>query len=258
MTGEAPGLTRIRDLCIAAGLFLAPVAIYVPIDRWVAGLFYMGGGAFWLTDSWVGLAFREYLRPTFYWVLIAGVVALAIRGFLKANERWLTLRRLIYVAAVVGLGLGLVSNNILKDHFGRPRPMQTTEFGGEARYQPPVLPAKGCDSNCSFVSGDAAAGFVLIALPIAFAAGRRRRALMKAAIGFGVAVGLLRMMNGSHYFFDVVYAGLINVAIAAALYDPVVRWGREDLKGLPAAAAAGAGGIRNAAVHAWRWLRGQA
>lgn len=249
------GMARLRDFCLIAGLFLAPVGIYVPLDHWIAGLFYLGDGEFWLTESWVGTAFHGYIRPAFYWGLIALLVFLAGRSFLQRGHRWLTLRRLLYVGAVVGLGLGLVTNNILKDRFDRPRPMQTVEYGGEARYQPPVLPGKGCDDNCSFVSGDAAAGFVLIALPIAFATGRRRWQFMKATLWIGATVGLLRMLNGSHYFFDVVYAGLINVAIAATLYRSFIRWRARDLLALPARVAGGFRAAGRAVVFAWGWLR---
>lgn len=255
MKMRAAGLDRIRDICLVAGLLLAPVGIYVPLDHWTAGLFHLGGGEFWLNDSWVGTAFHGYIRPAFYWLLAAIVVALAVRSFRMPGHRWLTLRRLLYVGAVVGIGLGLVTNNILKDRFDRPRPMQTVEYGGEARYQPPVLPAKGCERNCSFVSGDAAAGFVLIALPLAFASGRRRWQMMKLTLWIGATVGLLRMMNGSHYLFDVVYAGLINVAIAAVLWRPFMRWHWAEVRALPGRVGIAGRAAGEGVAFAWRWLR---
>ena len=182
MTWSTPGLTRIRNWCLALALLLAPIGIFFPIDHRVAGLFYEGAGSFWLHDSWVGYAFHDVIRPTFYWVLIALVVLLAVRSGMKRGHRNLTVRRVIYVLAVVGIGLGLITNAILKNEFDRPRPLHTIEYGGAQKYQPPILPAQGCERNCSFVSGDASAAFALIALPIAFASGRRRRKIMKAMI----------------------------------------------------------------------------
>ncbi|WP_416898739.1 MAG: phosphatase PAP2 family protein [Minwuia sp.] len=249
------GLTRMRDICITAALALAPIAIFFPLDAWVAGLFYEGGGSFWLTESWVGDAFHDVLRPAFYWVLIALVLLLAFRSArMKAHVR-LTVRRVIYVAAVLGIGLGLVTNLILKDQFDRPRPLHTVEYGGTKAYQPPILPAKGCERNCSFVSGDAAAGFAMVALPIAFASGRRRRKLIRAALWFGVAVGSLRMLNGSHYFFDVIYAGLINVGLAAALYVPILKLDRRRLKAAGETVGNWGRSLGPALGRVWNWLR---
>lgn len=230
---HAPGLTRIRDICITLALLLAPVAIFLPLDHRVAGMFYEGDGSFWLHDSVVGYVFHDVIRPVFYWALIALVVLLAIRSGRMPGHRGLTVRRVFYVLAVVGIGLGLITNVILKNEFDRPRPLHTVEYGGDKRYQPPILPARGCERNCSFVSGDASAGFALIALPIAFASGRRRRQFIRVALWTGVVVGSFRMMNGSHYLFDVIYAGLINVGLAAALYLPILRLRARHVTNLP-------------------------
>lgn len=255
MIQSTPGLARIRLVCVSLALLLAPIAIFFPIDHRVAGLFYEGGGSFWLHDSWVGYAFHDVIRPTFYWVLIALIVLLAVRSGMKQAHRNLTVRRVVYVLAVVGIGLGLVTNLILKNEFDRPRPLHTIEYGGDKKYQPPILPAEGCERNCSFVSGDASAGFALIALPIAFASGRRRRKLMKTLIWVGIVIGSLRMMNGSHYLFDVTYAGLINVWIAAALYKPILKLRGRHIEAIPgqigALISSGSAGSR----RLWHWLR---
>jgi lipid A 4'-phosphatase len=255
MIQSTPGLARVRLICLALALLLAPIAIFFPIDHRIAGLFYEGGGSFWLHDSWVGYAFHDVIRPTFYWVLIALLVVLAVRSGMKKGHRNLTVRRVIYVLAVVGIGLGLVTNLILKNEFDRPRPLHTLEYGGAQKYQPPILPTKGCERNCSFVSGDASAAFAMIALPIAFATGRRRRKLIRFVLWAGVFVGLLRMMNGSHYLFDVTYAGLINVWIAAALYKPILKLRGRHIEAVPTGISrlisAGTAGSR----RLWHWLR---
>lgn len=217
------GLTRLRGLALAIGLLAAPFVLFLPIDPIVASLFYFGDGSFWLTDSFVGDLFHDVLRPLFYWLLVALVVVLAIREFRRRHDYGRLVRKLVYIAAVLGIGIGLVTNLLLKDQWDRPRPLDTVEFGGDERYQPPLLPTEGCIDNCSFVSGDAAAGFATVALAIAFAAGCRRRRWVAVALWFGAVVGLLRIMNGSHYFADVLYAGVVNVWLAAALYLPIMH-----------------------------------
>ncbi len=255
MKWATPGLSRLRNWCLALALLLAPIGIFLPIDHRVAGLFYEGGGSFWLHDSWVGYVFHDVIRPTFYWLLIAIIVVLAVRSGMKTGHRNLTVRRVIYVLAVVGIGLGLVTNLILKNEFDRPRPLHTVEYGGEQKYQPPILPAKGCERNCSFVSGDASAAFALIALPTAFATGRRRRKIMQAMIWVGVGIGSLRMMNGSHYLFDVTYAGLINVWIAAALYVPVLKLRGRQIEAIPEQCSSLIRSGTEGSRRLWGWLR---
>lgn len=247
-------MTRLRDICLVLALLLAPIGIFFPIDHWVAGLFYEGDGSFWLTDSWVGYVFHDILRPTFYWVLAAGLLYLLARSWGMRGHAGLTLRRLAYIVAVLGLGLGLITNTILKGQFDRPRPLHTQAYGGEQTYKPPILPTYGCERNCSFVSGDASAAFAMIALPIAFASGRRRRKLIRAALWLGVAIGLMRMMNGSHYLFDVIYAGLINVGLAAALYRPILGLRMRHIKGLPDYARAWAGSAMTGLRRLRAWL----
>lgn len=236
-------LTRYRRLCLILGFLIAPLALFTPLDRIAAGLFHLQGNEFWITDSMVGDLFHDVLRPTFYWLLIVGALGLTANGLRKRWKRRLTIRRLIYVLAVFGLGVGLVTNALLKDQWDRPRPLHTVEFGGAQQYQPALIPTHGCERNCSFVSGDASAAFAMIAIPIAFATGRRRRRWMKAALWFGVAIGLMRMFNGSHFMFDVAYAGLINVWIATALYPLMLKVRRGSLARWAVQARAGVHGF---------------
>ncbi len=56
----------------------------------------------------------------------------------------------------------VIVNWTLKELWGRPRPFQTTMFGGEGTYVSPGTISDQCASNCSFVSGEAAAAFWLV------------------------------------------------------------------------------------------------
>ena len=68
----------------------------------------------------------------------------------------------------------LLAHGVLKENWGRARPVQVSQFGGEASFTPPWQPTSECRRNCSFVSGHAGTGFALITLG-ALAAPRRRR-----------------------------------------------------------------------------------
>lgn len=106
-----------------------------------------------------------------------------------------------YVALVWLIGPGLIVNAAFKDHWGRARPHQISIFGGEKRFTPAFFMTDQCERNCSFSSGDPAAGFALAA----FAAmdRRRRRFWFALSLAAGAAFGATRVIQGKHFFTDV-------------------------------------------------------
>jgi hypothetical protein len=60
-------------------------------------------------------------------------------------------------------GAGLMANVLLKDHWGRSRPIDVTQFGGNERFVAWWDPRGNCASNCSFVSGDVSGAFWTVA-----------------------------------------------------------------------------------------------
>jgi membrane-associated PAP2 superfamily phosphatase len=134
--------------------------------------------------------------------------------------RWLARplrRRIAAFALMMFVGVGLLVNLGLKEHWGRPRPDQTTQFGGTHPFVPALVASRYCDSNCSFVSGHAATGFALIAVGMF---GSRRTRLRWRAIGLsaGAALGLMRIAEGKHYASDIVFGGLLLWLVSIALH----------------------------------------
>jgi lipid A 4'-phosphatase len=96
---------------------------------------------------------------------------------------------------------------LLKDQWGRARPVQVTEFVGDKKFTPAWVIAGQCDKNCSFISGHASGAFALMALAWVFP--RRRKLWLGVGLGWGAHIGLIRIMQGGHFFSDVVFAGLL-------------------------------------------------
>lgn len=113
---------------------------------------------------------------------------------------------LFFVLAFI-LGPGIITNVILKDNWGRARPVQVTEFGGLKSFTPPLLMANNCERNCSFISGEASTIYMLF-LALALVVRRARFQLIMLAIIIGSASGLVRMGLGGHFLSDVIFAGL--------------------------------------------------
>jgi lipid A 4'-phosphatase len=124
------------------------------------------------------------------------------------------------------LGPGLVSNLVLKQNWGRPRPNHVYQFAGTANFQPWWRPSGECERNCSFVSGEASQAFWAVA-PASLAPPQVRPVAMGAAVVFGTSVGAMRVIFGRHIVSDIIFAGIITLAIVMGLYslllDPIRR-----------------------------------
>ena len=69
-----------------------------------------------------------------------------------------------------------------------------------------------CKKNCSFVSGEAATGFWMVA-PASVLPPPARGPALVAAFAFGIGASLLRMAFGGHYLSDVLLGGLVTLII---------------------------------------------
>jgi lipid A 4'-phosphatase len=132
----------------------------------------------------------------------------------------------LYLIGSFLIGPGVASNLLLKENWGRPRPNGVQQFAGTADFQPWWRPSDACKRNCSFVSGEASEAFWTVA-PATLAPPQLRPFALGGAVIFGTAVGSLRVVFGRHFVSDIVFAGLITIAIVFALYrlllDPVRR-----------------------------------
>jgi membrane-associated phospholipid phosphatase len=153
-------------------------------------------------------------------VLQAGpvVLAVALLGLvawrLVRSRSWANPfdRAALAAVAALVLGAGALVNMILKEFWGRPRPVATDLFGGPFPFVPAGRISDHCLSNCSFVSGEVAGSFWLVAL--ACLAPRRFRAVAIAvALVVATATAVLRIAFGGHYLSDVIMAGLLSLLV---------------------------------------------
>ena len=224
MTNAAPGPSSdlgparlvggtLALLIAAAALFLA----FPALDLVASGIFYDPAGSFSFGASGPG----RFLRASFNALFAAGCagagMALAVSLFSRMSPLGLGPLPWAYVALCLAVGPGLVTNLILKDNWGRARPVQVEAFGGEQSFTPPLLVAEECERNCSFVSGEASSIFMLFfALAMVFPAWRGR--LYLAGLLAGTAAGIVRMAAGGHFLSDVIFAGLFMALTAQVLY----------------------------------------
>ena len=222
------GRVRTRPLA-AATLALAGISligILIPmLDIAVSRLFYRPGVGFPAADN-PTLLFLRATGMRISNIAIIALVAAALWGlFRRPHFAVIRPRVLVFLASSMALGPGLLVNTLLKDHWGRARPVQTDLFGGSHPFTLPWVISDGCDRNCSFVSGEASGSFWFIALafvvPIAW---RRRTAI--AALAWTFVMSLNRIAFGGHYLSDVLIGwALVLVVILAARDLVLIRWG---------------------------------
>jgi lipid A 4'-phosphatase len=132
-------------------------------------------------------------------------------------------RAALFLIATLALGPGLLTNVILKDHWGRPRPIDVQEFNGANRFVPWWDPRGDCPDNCSFIAGEPSGAFWTLA-PAALAGPELQPLAYAAALLFGAGVGALRIAAGAHFFSDVVFAGVFTYLLIWLVYGLIYRW----------------------------------
>jgi len=212
-------LWHLTVLAAASVLFLA-----LPrVDLWASGVFYRPSEGFFLA-TWLPVRVLFRLVPWLVTLQLILVPLLVGIGWWRGRPiAGLDLRAGIFVLLVVALGPGLVVNGILKDHWGRARPVQISEFGGAQGFTPAPLVADQCDRNCSFVAGHPAVAFALIAYAYLARERRRRRLIAAGAISFGALIGLVRLAQGGHFLSDVVFSGLLVSLVTALLAFAILQ-----------------------------------
>jgi lipid A 4'-phosphatase len=204
---------------LASALFL-----FAPeIDLATSRLFYDAKGGFVLSD-WPPFVVLYRAVAPISWGMLILVGGGAAWLFLLDRPLWrLDRKALVFLVVSMAVGPGLLANSLLKDHWGRARPVQVEAFGGPHRFTSAPLPAAECDGNCSFVSGHAALGFSLVGFALLLPPGRTRRSWIAVAIGFGALVGLGRIAQGAHFLSDVVFAGLVVYGTSALLHWWIIQ-----------------------------------
>jgi lipid A 4'-phosphatase len=167
------------------------------------------------------------LRAAARWLsaLILAPACLAIFGKLIMPRRRMLVRgrAALFLVLTMALGPGVLTNLILKDHWGRARPIDITELGGAYHFTPWWDPRGDCPTNCSFVAGEPSGAFWTLA-PAALAPPQWRVLAYGGALAFGAAVGLLRIAGGAHFFSDVVFAGVFMFLLIWTAHGVLFRW----------------------------------
>lgn len=117
----------------------------------------------------------------------------------------------------------LLVNGIFKSYWGRPRPHMVDLFGGELPFVPAGTITSYCESNCSFISGEAAGAFWLVCL-VPLVPREDRLPVLVGTLAIAVSASLLRVAFGGHFLSDVMLGGMATVTTFSLLAVLAARW----------------------------------
>ena len=108
----------------------------------------------------------------------------------------------------------LFVNVLLKNMWGRVRPNDVSYFNGIHDFTPWYKISNSCISNCSFVSGDASVGFLLIIFYFI----TKKSAYLYLGLILGSLLGFIRVIAGGHFFSDIVFSQIVVIITILASF----------------------------------------
>ncbi|WP_164503792.1 phosphatase PAP2 family protein [Rickettsiales endosymbiont of Stachyamoeba lipophora] len=203
---------------IAIGLM-----IYPEIDIFISSLFYHPSQRFWLEHSKVAV-FTNTLVKYFIVMLVLGVGIL--QAWLFRGKKTILYLNVLYLTLTLIIGPAVTVNQLLKEHWGRARPSQIEEFGGSKQFTPALIISNNCMDNCSFASGHASMAFWITSLAFIAQTTKMRRQLFIFGVMAGLAMGFMRIIMGRHFLSDIVFAGIIVIAINYIIYKLFLKFNK--------------------------------
>lgn len=217
------GLYIALGIGVVAGLVFA---LFPELDIAISRPFYdytIGGNHFgWRIDPLLMTA-----RDAGLWVgtliIVPALLALLYKIVLPRRRSLLSGRTVLFLAATMALGPGLLVNVVLKDHWHRPRPIDIVQFGGDEHFRSWWDPRGDCPNNCAFVSGDVSGAIWTIA-PAVLVPPPFRAVAVGAALALGAGMAVVRVMAGGHAASDVIFAGVFTFLVIWLVYALIYRW----------------------------------
>ena len=140
------------------------------------------------------------------------VFVLFLAWFKKKWKKW-QIPALVLVISLL-IGAGLIVHEVFKEHWGRPRPKQVVDFGGQQPFRPYYKPNffHQPEPSKSFSCGHCTMGFYFFSLALVARRLHYQKvfwASLLLAFALGVSLSLARIAQGGHFFSDTLVSALV-------------------------------------------------
>lgn len=214
-----PRSRLLRDFILPLGVILALSALVSlsDFDRGLETYFYTPTAGWLYSTDWLWTQLYEFGMIPGLVLAVGGLLLLVLSLFVVPLRRYWRPASFLLLLALIGPGL--LVHEVGKEMWGRPRPVDTLDFGGTRPYHQVYQPA-GPELGKSFPSGHAAIGFYLIAPFFILRRRQRKAALVTLVIGsgYGALMSVGRMVQGGHYLTDVLWSGYLVYLTGMLLY----------------------------------------
>jgi membrane-associated phospholipid phosphatase len=214
-------------LCLLAVLFAASLIFFTArpyLDILISRAFLDSQNTFRLVENpfWDRIVQINRALSIIIVVLAAALLFASLTG--RWNARRLMTHYGTFVLLLYAIGPGLMVNGVLKRVYGRARPFQTTDFGGDGPFAAAWQFSGFCRAACSFISAEVSAATALaVALSIGavwFGGSPFARILIAfaaAAYVLLILTAMQRMGSGQHFLSDVVFSFLLTAGLGVVL-----------------------------------------
>ncbi len=212
------------NMALFAVLFSALMYLFPQIDLTVSSWFYKPGKGFLLEHFYTQLhlaVFRDCMVYLTY-LLIIGLTMVLIAGiFFKKYSSLLSMRICLFLLISFAIAPAFVVNDLLKNHWGRARPFQVKQFGGDKEFTPAWVMSNQCEKNCSFTSGETANIFCYLALLFVL---NRKKLVASIIFTLGFLMTFERIAQGDHFLSDTILSGFIDYLLIWLSYQAMQQF----------------------------------
>src|SRR5262249_36075605 len=159
LQGQRPALERMNRTGLLIALAIAAAAgllfgLYPKLDLILSEPFFNPASGLWAAPGQGAARTRDAASALVALIALPAFLALGGKLIFPRRPMLLPGRAAVLMTVTLALGPGILANVILKDNWGRPRPIDVTEFRGDEHFLPWWDPRGECPKNCSFVAGE--------------------------------------------------------------------------------------------------------
>ena len=207
---EIHNISNLTNITIVFLILAIFITVGPELDIYISSFFYYGNNQFMIQNYYmISIIFRKILLLLLLiYIFVFPIVSKLLPIQKIYFDYKFSFSEIFFVWLSGTVTMILLVNILLKNLWGRVRPNDILPFGGVENFTPWYKLGNSCLSNCSFVSGDASVGFLLVVFYFI----TKKNIYLYLSIVLGSILGIIRIIAGGHFFSDIVFSQIIVTA----------------------------------------------